>query len=81
MIQNIIDYRKSNFKIRFFGSTFVLITLFKNKIVKFIGGYSPATRSYVIHSFILGLKLTGLPVCVVLLSQELHDKKYETLIL
>ena len=45
----VIDCQKSiKFKIRFLGNTFVLITTFNNIVVKFIGGCSLATRSYVL---------------------------------
>ena len=51
----------------------VLITTFKNMVVKFIGGCSVATCSYVI--------ITVLAVYVVLPLQELLGKKYKTLVL
>ena len=44
-----MDCHKSiNFKIRFLGNTFFLITTFKDMVVKFIGRCSVATHSYVI---------------------------------
>ena len=51
----------------------VFITLFKNMVVKFIGGCSVATYSYVV--------ITVLPLYVVLPLQELLGKKYKTLVL
>ena len=57
----VIDCHKSlNFKIMFLGNSLVLITTFRNMVVKFIGGCFVATRSYVIiHSV---SKITVLPV-------------------
>ena len=68
-----------NIKIRFLGNMFVFITTFQKMVVKFIGGCSVATCSYmIIHSM---SKIYSFPVYVVLPLQELHDKKYKTLVL
>ena len=50
-IHNITIYKKRNFKTKFFSNRLVLITTFKNMVIKFVGGSSVAKRSYVIiHS-------------------------------
>ena len=57
----------------------VLVNTFKNMVVKFVGGCSLATRSYVIiHSVSKIYSVAS--VCGKTL-QELHDKKYKTFIL
>ena len=64
---------------RFLGNMIVLINTFKNMVVKFVGGCSVATRSYVIiHSV---SKIYSFAVYVVKPLQELHDKKYKTFLL
>ena len=66
---------KIYFTVRFFVNRFVLITIFKIMVVKFFGGLSLLTHGHSVS------KIVVLPVYVILLLQELRDKRYRTSIL